>query len=111
MDLSKITMSLRAKEEWDTDCLPLDVYEEPGIDSSSLPIQKNIAAFFPKVITPYFQQGGGIAVSLECFCTCFSSAPSIVIISQVIVPLLVFHCPHPALTVITIISSPRATAR
>ena len=73
MDLTKITKSLRAKEEWDIECLALDVYEEQGIDSLSLPIQKDITAFFPKVVNPYLQQGGGIDVSLECFCTCFSS--------------------------------------
>jgi hypothetical protein len=92
MDLNKINKSLIAKEEWDIECLALNVYEEPGIDSSSLPIQKNIAAFFPDEISPYLHQGGGIDVSLESFCTCLSFLHQV--FSQVLVPQL-FHCPPP----------------
>ena len=109
MDLNKINKSLIAKEEWDIECLGLDVYEEPGIDFSSLPIQKNIAAFFPDELSPHLHQGGGIDVSLKCFCTCLSFLYQVS--SQVLVPPLLFHCPPLAVPLITIISSPRATAR
>ena len=97
MNLEYIHKSLRDKLEWDVKCLALDLYDEPGFDSSSskLPTQHDLVTFFPDEINSYYNQGGGVSVSasmcfyLQCQLSSsrFSTSYHILLIITIIAPL------------------------
>ena len=64
MDLNDIRKSLEDKKRWDVSCFTVDLYEEPGVDSSSkLPSQFDLTSWLPQDVNPFFHVGGGKKVS------------------------------------------------
>uniref|UniRef100_A0A7S2PU12 Uncharacterized protein n=1 Tax=Skeletonema marinoi TaxID=267567 RepID=A0A7S2PU12_9STRA len=60
MDLNDIRKSLEDKKRWDVSCFTVDLYEEPGVDSSSkLPSQFDLTSWLPPDVNPFFHVGGG----------------------------------------------------
>jgi len=58
--MNDLRKSLEDKKSWDVSCFTVDLYEEPGVDSSSkLPSQIDLTSWLPPEVIPFYHCGGG----------------------------------------------------
>lgn len=65
MDLEALHLTTKAKQEWDSDELCIDVFMEPGSSNSETSARKtpvDLVSWLPTVANPYFNQGKGVKV-------------------------------------------------